>query len=96
MTVHAAADVRALDANIFRTRAAVAPPLGRPEQSNDGSTSRDRQMRRPRVASDICLGATRKRVETFERRTRRLRRTRAARADDRLGQLALARPLGDD
>jgi hypothetical protein len=68
MTVGATRDVRAFDAHVPRARAAVAPPLGRAEETDDGRARRDGQVRRPRIAADVERRAPRQRVKTFQRK----------------------------
>ena len=67
MTIHATIDVIAFDADVIRIRTAVPPPLGWSEQPDNRSAGRDRQMSRPRVATDVnlrafCEGAGHRRI----------------------------------
>src|SRR5437764_2255776 len=95
VTVRAASDVFTLDADVVRMGRAVSPPLRRPEKPDDRRAGGDGEVRRPRVAADVDAGATRERVETFERRAGRECRDGAPRLDNALGQLPLAGRVRD-
>src|SRR5205814_8546187 len=67
MTIYATANVVALDTDIVRVRTSVAPPFSRAEQSNYGSTRRNRQLRRPCIATNVHLCLFCQRIESFQR-----------------------------
>src|SRR5690348_4801285 len=73
MTIDAAINIRAFDANVRCIRTAVAPPLGWPKQSDDRSTRSHRDVGWPSVAANINACAFRERIKTFERQTHRKR-----------------------
>ena len=66
MTVNAAIDIGALDANIFRSRASIAPPFSGTKQTDDRRARGNGKVRWPRVAADINSRPFRKRVESFQ------------------------------
>src|SRR5438045_7896542 len=53
MAINATADVVALYADVFRTRATVSPPFGWSEESGDGRTRCNGQMGRSCIAANI-------------------------------------------
>src|SRR5205807_2936490 len=72
MTIFATANVRTLDANVFRVRTTVSPPFGRPKQADDGCVHSDRQMGWARFAPDVNLCAFCQRAKALQRNRHRL------------------------
>src|SRR5947209_8329998 len=68
MTIFTTADVVTLDAHVVRVRTAVAPPFRWTEQSDNGSASRDCQVRRPGITTNINLRLFCQRMESFQRK----------------------------
>src|SRR5438067_1681855 len=96
MAINATADVVALYADVFRTRATVSPPLSRTEESGDGRARSDGQMGRSCIAANIKSRPLCQSKKAFQGRADRTSFTRSTRAQDRFGQSALARTVGGE
>src|SRR5689334_4334905 len=73
MAVYAAIDIVSLHADVLRSRAAVAPPLGWSKQADDRRACRDCNVRWTGIAANVNTRTPRQRVKTFQRQTHRSR-----------------------
>ena len=95
MAVNAAVNICAVHADVIFARAPVAPPLSGSKETDNRSTSGNRDVRRASVAANIDLCAFSQRIKTFQRKTYRSRFARLARAKNPFRQFGFAWPVSN-